>query len=203
LETIRRTTAYARTNEAEFVKIIREASAVQQGEAARNHKKQIAKNEKRIAELDTLFRKTYEDFSAGLLNEKRFSLLSTGYETEQATLEQQTAELKKELEQFDSDSLRADKFLELSKRYTDFSELTAPTLHAFVEKVVVHEADRSSGKREQQVDIHLNFIGQFDVPDEVESDEASEEKRAIWREYKRKQREKKKPDDKEQKKETA
>ena len=71
------------------------------------------------------------------------------------------------MEQFDSDSLRADKFLELSKRYTDFSELTAPTLHAFVEKVVVHEADRSSGKREQQVDIHLNFIGQFDVPDEA------------------------------------
>jgi hypothetical protein len=32
-------------------------------------------------------------------------------------------------------------------------------LHAFVEKVVVHEADKSSGKRTQKVDIFLNFIG--------------------------------------------
>jgi len=192
LEAIRRATAYARENEAEFVKIIREASAVRQNEAAKNHKRQIAKNEKRVAELDALFRKTYEDFSSGLLNESRFRQLSGGYETEQETLKGQTAGLKAELEQFDSDSLRADKFLELTRRYTNFEELTAPMLHEFVEKVIVHEADKTSGKREQQVDIHLNFIGQFTAPGEVEPDIDDDEKRATWREYKRKQRGKKK-----------
>ena len=192
LETIRGATVYARENETEFVKIIREASTVRQGEAAKNHKRQIAKNEKRIAELDTLFRKTYEDFAAGRLNEKRFNQLSDGYESEQETLEKQTAELKAELMQFDSDSLRADKFLELARRYTDFSELTAPLLHEFVEKIIVHEADRSSGKREQRVDIHLNFIGQFTAPIEAEPDADAEEKRAMWREYKRNQRKKNK-----------
>lgn len=188
LETIKGATVYARKNEAEFVKIIREASAVRQGESAKNHKKKIAKNEKRIAELDTLFRKTYEDFAAGRLNEKRFNQLSSGYEDEQQSLEVQTAELKVELEKFDSDSLRADKFLELAKKYTDFTELTAPILNAFIEKVIVHEADKSSGKREQQVDIYLNFIGQFNAPIEAEPDMEAEEKRAMWREYKRKQR---------------
>lgn len=82
--------------------------------------------------------------------------------------------------------------MELAREYTDFTTLTAPILHAFVQKVVVHEADKSSGKREQQVDIHLNFIGQFDPPTEATPDIESEEKRAMWREYKRKQREKKK-----------
>lgn len=91
-ETTRGATVYARENEAEFVKIIREASAVRQGEAAKNHKRQITKNEKRIAELDTLFKKTYEDFAAGRLNEKRFNQLSGGYESEQETLETQTAD---------------------------------------------------------------------------------------------------------------
>lgn len=174
------------------MKIIREASAVRQGEAAKNHKRLITKNEKRIAELDTLFRKTYEDFAAGRLSEKRFTQLSGSYESEQETLENQTANLKTELAQFESDGLRADKFLELAREYTDFTTLTAPILHAFVQKVVVHEADKSSGKREQQVDIHLNFIGQFDPPTEATPDSESEEKRAMWREYKRKQREKKK-----------
>jgi hypothetical protein len=193
LETIRRVSGFARNNEAEFMKIIREESELKQAESAKSHKRQISKNEKRIAELDTLFRKTYEDFAAGRLNEKRFEFLSGSYEAEQAELEQQNAALKAELEQFDADSFRADKFIELARRYTDFSELTAPLLHEFVEKVLVHEPDRSSGKREQQVDIYLNFIGQFDVPDEVEPQDAEDdEKRAMWREYKRKERAKKK-----------
>jgi len=193
LDTIRGATAYARENEAEFVKIVREASAVRQGETAKNHKRQIAKNEKRIAELDSLFRKTYEDFAAERLTEKRFSQLSSGYESEQETLEKQTAELRTELEQFDRDSFRADKFLELAKKYTDITELTPHILAEFVEKVTVHEADKSSGKRVQDVDIYLNFIGQFAAPGEPDADGGDgDEQRAMWREYKRNQRAKKK-----------
>jgi len=189
LETIRRATSYARNNEAAFTEMIREASAVKHNDTVKTHRRQITKNEKRITELDTLFKKTYEDFAAGRLTEKRFDQLSNGYETEQETLEKQTAEMKAALEQFDSDSLRADKFLELAKRYTDFSELTAPMITEFVEKVIVHDADKSSGKRTQQVDIYLNFIGQFDAPGETETaDTDGEAKRLMWREYKRKER---------------
>jgi len=197
LDAIQRTTAFARDNEAEFVNIITEASTLQQGETIKSHERQIANNEKRIAELDNLFKKTYEDFAAGRLTEKRFAQLSGDYEGEQETLEAETAELKKALDQFGNDSLRADKFLELAKRYTDFTELTAPILHEFIEKVLVHEADKSSGKREQQVDIYLNYIGHFTPPMDAEPDDdaaeiEAEEKRAMWREYKRKQRAKKK-----------
>ena len=37
-------------------------------------------------------------------------------------------------------------------------------LNEFIEKVIVHEGDKSSGKRIQKVDIYLNFIGDFDLP---------------------------------------
>jgi ribosomal protein L37E len=197
LETIQGATAFARNNEVEFIEIIREASDVRQNDTAKNHKRQIAKNEKRIAELDTLFKKTYEDFAAERLNEKRFNQLSQMYEAEQETLEKQTIELQTALEQFANDILRADKFLELTKRYQNFDELTAPMLNEFVDKIIVHEADRSSGKREQQVEIHLNYIGQFVLPCEAETENAEEieadAKRAMWREYKRNQRAKTKP----------
>ena len=127
-------------------------------------------------------------------------LLSQGYETEQAELEQQTEDIRAELAQFDSDSFRADKFMELVKRYTDFSELTSTMLHEFVEKVVVFNGEKKNGVREQRVDIYLNYIGQFEVPedyeDEVEEEPAlpltpTEQQRAIWREYKRRERERK------------
>ena len=38
-------------------------------------------------------------------------------------------------------------------------------LNEFIEKVIIHEADKSTGKRTQKVDIYLNFIGKFDLPE--------------------------------------
>jgi hypothetical protein len=37
-------------------------------------------------------------------------------------------------------------------------------LHSFIEKIVVHEAERPRGQRNQQVDIYLTYIGQFIPP---------------------------------------
>ena len=196
LETIRSVSAYARSNEAAFIEKLREASSIRQADTAKAQAKRIAKNKKRIAELDTLYRKTWEDNAAGKLPDKRFAQLSEGYEREQSELETQTAALQTELDNFKADNLNTGRFLKLVERYTDFTELTASMLHEFVEKVIVHEADKSSGKREQRVDIYLNFIGRFEVPQEnaaaLEQAVKDEEQRAIWREYKRQARAKKK-----------
>ena len=37
-------------------------------------------------------------------------------------------------------------------------------LHEFIERIVVHAPDSSTGERLQEVDIYFNFIGKFDVP---------------------------------------
>jgi hypothetical protein len=182
LDTIRNVSLYARDNEAEFIEKLREASAIQQKDTAKSHKRQIAKNEKRIAELDTLFRKVYEDNAIGKLSDERYEQMSTAYDAEQAELKAQTAAMKSELEAFEQDSIRGDKFLELVKRYTQFDELTTPMINEFVEKIVVHEADKSTGERKQQVDIYLNFIGNFSIPGSepqplTPEEQAAEEKR--------------------------
>ena len=52
----------------------------------------------------------------------------------------------------------------LTKKYTDFSVLTTPMIYEFVDKILVHAPDRSTGERTQEVDIYLKFIGKFDVP---------------------------------------
>ena len=58
-------------------------------------------------------------------------------------------------------------------------ELTAPMLHEFVEKILVHAPDRSTGERVQEIEIYLNFIGKFEVPmpEPTEEELAAEEKR--------------------------
>lgn len=191
LEAIKTVSGFVKSNEAEFIRQVREASAVQQEQTAKAHRRRIAKEQKRVAELNTLIRKIYEDKVSGSLLEKRFEILSAEYENEQAELEQSIENLQAELDSFNADSVRADRFIEIVKRHTDFSELTAPMINEFIEKIIVHEADRSSGEREQQVDVYLNFIGRFEVPEvtptpeEIAEEEQAREKRARHREAQR------------------
>ena len=164
LETIRTTASYAIQNKEEFIQKVRSISQVRQQEAAKELKRKVAKAKKRIAELDMLIKKLYETYAMGKLEEKRFEMLSAEYEKEQDELEQALASDQADLDQFNEDTDRADKFLALAKKYTDFSELTAPMINEFVEKIVVHAPDRSTGERIQEIEIYLKFIGKFDVP---------------------------------------
>ena len=134
----------------------------------------------------------------GNLTEKRFNLLSDGYEREQEELEIVIEREQAELDAFNADTDRADQFLELVKRYTDFSMLTTPMIFEFVDKIVVHAPEWSNGERSQEVDIHLKFIGKFDVPipeptpEELAEQERRRKLREKQREYSRRSREKKK-----------
>ena len=164
LEAIREVSAYALSNEKEFVKKVREASDVQQETTMKEYRRRLGKTKRRHEELDDLVKKLYESFATGKIPEKHFDRLLSGYDNEQTALEAEIQELQTGLDRYGADSVRADRFLELVKRYTDFSELTTPMLNEFIEKVVVHEADKSTGDRVQKVDIYLNFIGAFTVP---------------------------------------
>ena len=57
-------------------------------------------------------------------------------------------------------------FLDLARKYTNFSELTTPMINEFIEKIVVHAPDKSSGHRTQRIDVHYNFIGEIDFSPE-------------------------------------
>jgi len=164
LDTIKAATARVESNEADFMKQVLETSTIQQEETAKSYKKNLTKAKKRITELNTLIRKIYEDNVNGKLTDKRFELLSAEYEQEQAGLENTVDEIQSALDSFTSDSMRADRFIELTKRYNDFSELTTPIINEFIDKVVVYEAETKDNERFQEVDVYLNFIGKFEIP---------------------------------------
>ena len=191
LDAITSVSGFVKTNEAEFIRQIRETSVIKQEETAKSRKQKLLKEQKWIVELDTLIRRIYEDNVSGKLTDKRFEILSQEYEQEQTELEKSIDILTAELDSFTADSVRADRFIDIVKRYTDFTELTTPMIMEFIEKIVVHEADKSSGEREQQVDIYLNFIGKFDVPvseptpDEIAAEEKARLKRERHRESQR------------------
>ena len=196
LETIKAVSDYVITNEEEFINRIYSSSRDKQKESIKSLKRKIAQDTKRVNELNMLTKKLYEDNISGKLSDKRFEFMLSEFENEQDTLEISMENAKAEIEKYESDTVRADKFIELVKRYTDFSELTTPMLNEFVEKILVHEADYSSGERVQEVEIYLNFIGKFELPvkeataEEIAEHEKLKARRAKKAEYNRRYMEK-------------
>ena len=164
LETIKVTSAYAISNEAEFIQKVRAASEVQQAQAAKDLKRKLNKDKRRFNELDTIIKKLYESYAVGRIGEERFDTLLAGYEQEQTALRQSITESEAALDSFEQDTANVEHFLDLARKYTNFSELTTPMMNEFVEKIVVHAPDKSTGDRVQEVDIYLKFIGKFDAP---------------------------------------
>jgi len=200
---LRETNGYIRNHEDEFLELVREKTAIKKGETAKTHAKLISKNERRISELERIFRSLYEDKALGKIDGDRFEEMSAGYEQERTDLKSQTAMFQAELDAFNSDSIRADKYLELVHRFTDFDELTPAMINEFVDKIIIHEGDWSEGRnpktgrglgtRTQKVEVYLKYIGSFDVPDmrtpeEIEAERIAQERIDRERKYKREYR---------------
>ena len=191
LEVIKSASAFVKEDEDKFVQQMRETSALQQDQQLKSHKKRLAKEERRITELNTLIKRLYEDNVSGKLSDKRFELLSQEYEEEQSILEQSISQLRDEIDSFNEDSSRADKFIEIVKRHTDFSELTPQMITEYIDKIIVYEAERIDGDRLQKVEIYLNFVGKFDIPfteptpEEIQAEERRKKHNKINRERQR------------------
>lgn len=164
LDAIRITSKYAIENRDEFIAKVREASQIQQAEKAKELKKQLAKNKKRYSELDNIIKKLYERLASNKISEKRFDTLSEEYEAEQAELEKVIADMQSQVDSFEEDTDRANQFLEIAEKYTNFDKLTTPMINEFIDKIYVHAPDKSTGERIQEIEIYMNFIGKFDVP---------------------------------------
>ena len=178
LETIRVAATQAIRDEEAFIRKVREASDIQQAEAAKGIRRQLNKNRKRYNDLDGIIKKLYESYAVARISEERFEALLADYEQEQAALKQSIAEAEAGLSAFEQDSDRVEQFLALAKKYTSFDELTTPMLNEFIDKIVVHAPDRSDGDRVQEVDIYLKFIGKFDLPaPELTEEELKEQER--------------------------
>jgi len=175
LDTIREVSEYVKLNEEEFIKKVYRASKEQQEKTSKLLKKRLAKEEKRISEINSLIRKLYEDNVSGKLSNKHFDMMLKDFETEQTALERLIEQTKDTLRDFEEDSIRADKFIALVKKYTDFSELTTQMINEFVDKIVVHEGKWKNCERTQEVEIYLNFIGKFEMPKKEPTKEELEE----------------------------
>ena len=172
---------YVQQFEYSFVKLKYEQSFEDRRYELAEIKRNIIKANLRIDELETLFKRCYEDHVVGKLTDERFQSLSSDYDAEQRQLKLDVAMMEDDIAKGEDVTADFDKFLANVRKYTDFTELTTIILNEFIKRIEVHAPDRSGGKRTQQIDIYYNAVGVINIPTDEEM-ETKREKRESQRE---------------------
>ena len=166
LDTIKKTCDFAISNEQEFLELVSSSSAKTQQDMAVKAKGRIKASEKRREEINRMIRKLYEDNVSGRLSDKHFDMMLSEYEKEMGVLEQQIENDRDTINTLETETNNVEHFMELVKRYTDFTELTAPMINEFVSKIMIHKAEGKGAERTQEVEIYLNYVGKVELPQE-------------------------------------
>lgn len=149
--------SFVKENEDEFIQAAMDNSVQKQSSELAKSRKKLRDAEKRIAELDRLFIRLYEDNVSGKISDERFSIMSAGYEDEQKKLRATVAELTDFIETAEQKSADVTAFIQVVQKYEHITELTPEIMHELIEKIVIHAPDKSSGHRTQEIEIHYRF----------------------------------------------
>ena len=150
---------YVTRYEKHFRTVMEQRLRMSSEEAIRGYKTQFAQAERRLAELDRLFIRIYEDNVSGRITDERFSLMSKTYEDEQAQLKVDIHRLRQEIEVQERQIEDLEKFIQRVHKYEDLQEMTPCALRELVKGIYIEAPDKSSGKRRQGVRISYDLVG--------------------------------------------
>ena len=164
LERIRAVNAYIRQDVEGFQEEWLQCRRSDQERNIREDRKRVEQAKKRLADLDVLLSRLYEDFVLGDLNKERYKKMTADYEAEQERLKLEIEVTEEWLEMQETMSADVDAFVALTQKYVDVPELTPTIVNEYIKKIEVFAPDKSSGKRVQKVKIYFNFVDDVEIP---------------------------------------
>ena len=150
---------YVTRYEKHFRTVMEQRLRMSSEEAIRGYKTQFAQAERRLAELDRLFIRIYEDNVSGRITDERFSMMSRTYEDEQTQLKVEIQSLQQEIEVQERQIENLEQFIQRVHKYEDLQELTPYALRELVKAIYIEAPDKSSGKRRQNIRISYDLVG--------------------------------------------
>ena len=164
LNCIQQTLTYVRLFKEDF-----RQELLQQDEQARKtelniKRKTLSDARKRIAELDQLVKRVYEDNVLKRLPDSRYLKLSGDYEKEQQELSKLSAMLEREIEAEAQQMVDIDKFLALAERYAEIAELTAPMVNELISKLVIHSPEKRYSRKHVTIEVFFTYVGKIRIP---------------------------------------
>ena len=127
-------------------------------------KRTVANSTVRLGEIDKLMSKLYEDNALGRIKDDFFQKMMINYEREQKELIVIITKGEEVLQdnQQKSDNIRL--LIQTFREQTNITELTPTLVNKLIERIEVHNNDKSSGHCYVKVDIYFTGAGMFEIP---------------------------------------
>ena len=168
LEAVSELSDFVRSYESVFLFLAAKQSSADRTQTIRDLKSAVEAGRQRIDELDRLISRIYEDNLNGRLSDERYQRMLARYEKEQHDLMSFVADSETSLHNLERERTDMRMLLEGLRKFTQVRELTSEIVNTLIERIEVHNSDRSSGKLKVQVDIYFTAVGLFQLPGEQE-----------------------------------
>ena len=165
LERIRAVTEMVRSDVEGFQEDWLQCRREDQEKSIREDKRRLAQAKKRLADIDVLVTRIYEDMVLGNLSQERYQKMAESYEAEQASLNNEIIGLEDCVATREEMDDSFDRFAALVEKYVDIPELTPAIVNEFVKKIVVYAPEKQGTRRIQKIRIIFNFLNELDMPE--------------------------------------
>lgn len=141
-------------NEAEFRRRYLEHTAALADKNQADVKKELHKDENRLAELDKLIESAFEEKVAGKIPESVCVRLIEKYTAEQSELKERMAYLKQGLEEAEKATTDIDEFIQRMKKHLYAPKLTRELCLELFEKLIIDGKETVTGKPQE---VHIFY----------------------------------------------
>lgn len=159
LENIRRQAECASVQKEKYLEMLKNQMAEKATQDIKSVKNELKKINKRIAQLEKILNKLYEDRALEKITEERYLLMNTNYENEYNELKERQNVITQQIEKIETTECNTETFTNLIEKYLNITELNARILNELIEKIVVHEKEIIDGEKYQMVEIYYKFVG--------------------------------------------
>ena len=128
----------------------------------------VKKDQDRIAEIDRIISRLYDDNITGKVSDERYIRMSGEYEAEQKALEDELAQSEARLAELKQSSIDLRMLLKTLRGCTEITELNRELVNRLIQRIEVHNNDKYDGHCHVKVDIYFTGVGIIDIPTEEE-----------------------------------
>lgn len=126
----------------------------------------IESSKRRIADLDKLFSRIYEDNILGKLDDQRYSRMASEYDIEQKQLIELVAKSEIELDKTKQVQVDMKMLSQGLREFTDMNELTPAIVNKLIQRIEIHKNEKKHSHNNVKVDIYFTAVGLVDIPTE-------------------------------------
>lgn len=159
LEQIRELIAAAKFDKKKFAENIYNKMNRTNSDEIKRISKEAARLKKRKAELSKIIHTLFEDRVGGKISEEMYFEMLANYESEQSEIKEKLAEYDKKISENEVSKNDIDSFVKLVNRYENITEITQQILAEFVDKILVHQAQKTDDGKVQIIEIYFKGVG--------------------------------------------